>query len=90
MCNCKKDIESRLLARFKEQSHEATDHYVELQGYGLAIIDNTLKSMPYMPFKTSAKFPLKKGGSKQKSQSSNMFFNYCPFCGEKIEKGGAQ
>lgn len=89
MCNCKKDIETRLLERFKAQEPDAKDHSVELQGYGLALLENNLLSIPCMPFKTSANFPLKKGGSKVKSQTASMYFNFCPFCGEKIEKGGA-
>jgi len=31
----------------------------------------------------SAKFPLRNGGFKEKTQKQNMMFNYCPFCGEK-------
>lgn len=89
MCDCQKDIETRLLERFKSQSPEAKSHRVSLQGYGLAIIGDAMLSIPLMPIKATASFPLKKGGEKERTQTSNMFFNYCPFCGEKIEKGGA-
>lgn len=83
-CNCKSDIEARLLERFKTTSPEATDHGVTLQGYALVIVDNRMGSRPYMPFKTTASYPLKKGGSKVKVVSQNMMFNYCPFCGKSV------
>lgn len=85
-CDCKLNIEARLLTRFKDQTPEANDHSVSLDGYGLAIIDNSIVTMPYMPIKLTANHPLKKGGFKRKTENSNMFFNYCPFCGVKVEK----
>ena len=89
MCECKKDIESRLLERFKEQSPEATDHPLALQGYGLAIMNGLVKSLPFMSAKQTATFKTAAGGVKKKAQIINMTFNFCPFCGEKIDKGGA-
>lgn len=83
-CNCKSDIEARLLERFKGTAAEATDHGVVLQGYGLVIVENRMESRPYMPFKASARYPLKNGGSKVKTSSQNMMFNYCPFCGKSV------
>lgn len=82
-CECKKELESKLLARFKEQSPEAFNHDAALSGYGLALTGNTMKSRAYMDVKQTANFPLKKGGSKQKTVSLSMFFSYCPFCGVK-------
>lgn len=87
-CTCKKDIEARLLDRFKASAPDATDHGVELQGYGLVVTDHALESRPYMPFKATANYPQKKGGSKVKTTTQSMMFNYCPFCGKSV-KGGA-
>ncbi len=81
-CECKTDIEEKLLSRFKEQSPEATMHEVELQGYTL-IIGEKLESKGYMPIKCEANFPLKKGGFKPKAIKQNMIFTFCPFCGVK-------
>lgn len=88
-CTCKKDIETRLLERFKGSSPEASDHSVELQGYGLVIVENKMESRPCMPFKMAASYPLKKGGSKVKTSTQSMIFNYCPFCGQSVN-GGAE
>jgi hypothetical protein len=81
-CECKKDIEEKLLTRFKERSPEANLHEVSLQGYTL-IIGDKLESKGYMPIQTEASFPLRKGGFKTKKQTQNMVFTFCPFCGVK-------
>lgn len=83
-CTCKADIEAKFLERFKEQQPEATDHGVELAGYGLCVVGNALKAFPCMPVRLSALHPLKKGGTKLKKSESSMFFSYCPFCGIKL------
>lgn len=89
MCTCQKDVEAMLLERFKSLYPEAAEPKVRLQGYSLVIADGIFQSVPCMPIKTTANYPLKKGGAKFKSTTSSMFFNYCPFCGEKIKKGVA-
>jgi len=86
MCNCKKELEEKLTERFKEQSPSATDHDTKLQGYGFAIVGNAMKQLGYMTAKQSAMAPLKSGVPKLKTTSLNMFFSYCPFCGEKVTK----
>lgn len=82
-CTCKKDIEGRLLARFKEAAPEASGHSVVLAGYALVLHENSLLQKPYMEIRVSAAFPLKKGGTKPKVVRENMIFSYCPFCGVK-------
>lgn len=84
-CTCRKDITEKLLDRFKEQSPEARDHEVDLQGYTM-IIGDKLVTKGYMPIKAVASFPLKKGGFKEKKQTQNMIFTYCPFCGVKYDQ----
>lgn len=84
-CECKQDIEKRLLERFKGQEPDAKDHGVELSGYTFVIIGNKMESRGYMPIHVTAEHPLKKGGFKYKKQTQNMVFTYCPFCGVKYE-----
>lgn len=84
-CNCKKEIEAKLLERFKRNAPEARQHGVELEGYSFVIVENSLKERPCMQFKTSALFPLKNGSEKLKNSRANMFFSFCPFCGTKID-----
>lgn len=82
-CNCKLDIEKKLLENLQAAAPEAAGHYVELNGYGLAITDNTMVLRGYMPYKASAEYPLKKGGTRNKKMAGTMVFSYCPFCGAK-------
>ena len=84
-CNCRKDIEAKLLERFKLSAPDASEHGVTLQGYSLVIETAGLFSKPVMPYKTSAIYPLKKGGTKLKTVTGNMILNYCPFCGARLE-----
>lgn len=89
MCNCHKDIESKLLARFKDQVPQSKYHVARLSGYTLIIKDSGIVEKGCMPIELAADHPLKKGGYKHKVERSNMIFTYCPFCGEKYEKEGA-
>ncbi len=82
-CDCKTDIERKLTERFLQTAPDATDHKVELDGYGLVVVDSGLKVAACMTYKATANHPLKKGGAKSKKTTGNMFFSYCPFCGEK-------
>ena len=88
-CTCNADIAAKLEARFKEAQPEATDHNVRLQGYGFSILGNSMVLRPFMPYKATAVYPLKKGGTKEKTVTGNMIFSYCPFCGSKFPKGDA-
>lgn len=85
-CDCKEKIEGELLERFKKQAPEAQEHRVSMNGYAFLLIGNRFVTCPGMPFETTAVFPLKKGGTKQKTTRSTINFNYCPFCGQYIEK----
>lgn len=82
MCECRKDIEEKLLARFIEKSPSASNHEVSLKGYAI-VIGETLSSRPFMPATLMADHPLKKGGLKRKTEEIKMLFTYCPFCGTK-------
>lgn len=81
-CNCKTEIEHKLLTRFKELSPEARAHEVSLTGYAL-ILGDKLEQKGCMKIEAVADFPLRKGGMKRKTQLQNMVFTFCPFCGEK-------
>lgn len=82
-CNCKKDIEAKLLARFKESAPEASDHGLESKGYAFVITDDVFEQKGCMEIKATANYPMKKGGHKLKSISQSMIFTFCPFCGVK-------
>jgi hypothetical protein len=89
MCNCKTEIEQKLTERFAQREALATGHHVELMGYGLAIVGNTMTLRPYMEARATADFLLKKGGRKHRAIKQSMAFSFCPFCGEEISKAEA-
>lgn len=88
MCDCRKDLEEKILARFKTAAPDAKDHCAELSGYTFLLCDSGVTEVGCMVFKLTASHPLKKGGFKEKTERSNMIFTFCPFCGEKYKKGG--
>lgn len=84
-CDCKEKLEVKLKERFEAQHPEAKEHEASLSKmYGLFLKDNTLSYQPHSEFTLTAKFPLKKGGFKEKNIRSSIVFNYCPFCGIKM------
>lgn len=83
-CDCKKDIEVKLTDRFIQKTPEATGHKVALQGYAL-IFGDKLTQKGCMQMNVTAIYPLKKGGTKEKTEKQNMIFTYCPFCGVAYE-----
>lgn len=85
MCDCRNDIESKLLERFKEQVPDAQNHQATLRGYAMVIRETPLE-VGCMPIELVADRPLKRGGYKPKTDRMNMFFTYCPFCGAKYKK----
>ena len=84
MCNCKTEIEKKLTDRYRAAESSGREHKVRLKGFGLVVVGETLKQRPYMEYEEFAYVPIKKGGEKPKKQRGNMFFSFCPFCGEKI------
>lgn len=87
MCKCEEDINERLTKRYAEGAPTAREHKVRLQGYGILINKEGCVSRPFMEYEATAYVPIKNGGEKVKKSRGNMFFNFCPFCGEKIATG---
>jgi hypothetical protein len=85
-CDCKKDIEAKLVDFFTKQTPQATGMKVELQGYGFGISDAGMRISQYTEAKVTAAHPLKSGGTKIKTVKTSMHFSYCPFCGQKDGK----
>lgn len=85
MCNCRTDIEAKLLERYREQFPEARNHAIGLDGYVFGVTESLDMFMrPSLQYRGSAIHPLKKGGEKQKKITGNMVASYCPFCGETL------
>lgn len=95
MCNCRSDIEARLLERVKGQlPGDVQDLTVSLEGYAFMFgASITMKNV--MPIRIQYRAPIKpkKGAPalivtalKDKKQTMSMTGSYCMFCGEKYEK----
>lgn len=89
MCNCREEIEARLLECAKGDVPEgAKDLSVSLKGYGFAIVGNRMEMRNVMRGSVDYQAPVKKhpGTFRQKSEPINIVGSYCMFCGEKYQK----
>ena len=84
-CNCRSDIEAKLLEMYRKAKPEATGHEVQLQGYGFLMDGNTLRMRPFMEYKGGADHPGRQG-FKRKPLRGNLTFSFCPFCGAKYSQ----
>lgn len=89
VCNCKAEIEEALLARFKLKYPDAQGHKVSLEGYGFAIVGNSMTLRPFMPIKLGAGHANKRTGLERwKNEKGTMGFRFCPFCGTNLSTEG--
>lgn len=87
-CQCKKDIEARLLEGFKEENPSRENHTVELKGYAL-VFGKTVELKPFMSIETTYAVTSKNGNVRIKKGEQKMLFSHCPFCGTAINKAEA-
>jgi hypothetical protein len=80
-CNCKKEIELKLLENYTKANPTAKEPDVSIQGYGFVIIGSGLQERGFLPVDSKAKFPTKAGVLKPKTTKQSMFWSFCPFCG---------
>lgn len=90
MCDCRSDIEKRLLERVKGKIPEGSKN-LEVSLGGCAFLfgeDGGLDMKNVMPINIEYQAPVKRqpGTFKTKKQKMNMTDNYCMFCGEKYAK----
>lgn len=84
-CDCRADLEAKLLQRFEAQQPDLSGHKVSLQGYGFVVLENSMRMRPYMEYAATADHPVKKtGGTKPKTTRGTLTFSFCPFCGTKF------
>lgn len=80
-CECREDLEAKLLERFISTEPDGSGHQVTIEGYAFGIVGDQMVMVGTMPIKATATVPLKKGGSKVKTVRQAMHFSFCPFCG---------
>ena len=86
MCDCKKVSEERLLKHLKEQKPDGENHSVQYMGYAFGMSDDGFVQKPFMlaEFKHDYELKTRHGEFKLKKEKINIYFNFCPWCGEKI------
>lgn len=89
MCDCKKEMEEKLLESVKQQKPNAQQLKVEIAGYGIMIIGNTMVLRPVMPVSVEYVYNLKNGKQKAKKETISFALKHCPFCGEEIARQAA-
>jgi hypothetical protein len=89
MCDCLKQLESRLKNKFMQENPEATIN--ESYFINSAWIQRNIKNgKTIMPLELTASHLIKytiqseKGKSLTRKNETNVCFRYCPFCGETI------
>ncbi len=90
-CDCQTTLQSKLLERFKNEAGDATEHSIKLGGYALLLTDNTITTRSSSAVSQTARYPLKKGGTKVRTTTLTLTHSFCPFCGVAAAKakGGA-
>lgn len=86
-CNCIKEVETKLLEKFKENYKGDTCNNVSANFENQVLSLDTGNWALVNPFKVEYTFT-KKNGDESRTQywKVNMGMLYCPFCGQKIEK----
>lgn len=85
-CECRKEIEARLLARFKEQNPSSANHKVRLTGYTMLFGSDHLEERAAGLFIANHDVTAKNGNVRNRRIEQSMLFNYCPFCGKSATK----
>lgn len=90
MCNCRSDIEARLVEKVSQQMPEGSRNLSVSLGGGYAFLlgGSGIAMRNVMPIDIEYEEPLKKrpGEFKRKRPKLSMHGNYCMFCGVKYEK----
>ena len=87
MCNCRQEMEEKLLEKVKEQKPNAEQLKVELGGYGMMLNGNKMEYRPVMPINIEYLHTFKNGNQKTKKDTMIFALKHCPFCGEEVVVG---
>ena len=84
-CECRKDLEQKMLENFKRQNPDAQDVSVSMAGYAFQLVGNGMRMVNVMPCKIIYKNTVKRTGQqKDRQKTINIAGNYCMFCGQKL------
>lgn len=77
MCNCEKELKDKLLKEYRPDM-ESIDNPNEALG-----MDGKL--IYYTPYEMKKTYETKTGKIRTKKETVNVFFKYCPYCGEVFD-----
>lgn len=84
-CNCKSDIEAKLLEALKNMV-PGRNHEAVLQGYGINLSGPVATVRPFMMAHGYVEPERKAGGySARRTIKQTVVFTFCPFCGSKFQ-----
>ena len=85
-CDCRDNIEQKVLENFKTQNPDAQDVCVSMGGYGFQLVGNGMRMLQMMPCKITYTNTVKKTGQQRtKQQTMNITGSYCMFCGKQVK-----
>jgi|LULJ01.1.fsa_nt_gb hypothetical protein len=90
-CNCKTEIEAKVVERLKEEYPEGRDHTATMDNNYAFLFSmndemNSVLHVGYIAFKNTVTTTTKKGVERTAKPQLNIHFTYCPFCGERYKK----
>lgn len=85
-CDCRKDLEQKMLENFKLQNPDASNVNVSMDGYAFQLVENGMRMVNVMPCKITYTNTVKKTGrQKDRQKTINITGNYCMFCGQPVK-----
>lgn len=86
-CNCTREMEEKVLEHYKENSNLINPNKAEFDNYSFLISGGSgLGVQPFLPVTISSET---KNG-KPKKTKVNIYFTYCPLCGQKWRDDAAK
>lgn len=86
-CNCKNELEAKMVEVLKVEHPEAENHQASLDsGYAFTISENSMRMVGKFQFENAITVTTKNGVKRTQKPKCGMFFTYCPFCGVKYNE----
>lgn len=88
LCDCIKDTKKRLLSKASEIGEfKNSDEEIKITALNMAyVFDCKEGAMPFQEFEVTQNYITKTGKMRTNKEKFHMIFNYCPYCGRKLEK----
>ncbi len=84
-CNCKSDLEAKVVDRLKEEYPEGENHQASLGANYLYALED-FGQLGRMEFANEVVVTTKKGTKRTIKPKLSMVFTFCPFCGVRYKE----